>query len=280
MSLLTDWQGRVLAWAADQPSIRAILLVGSLARRDSPSDAFSDLDLVLYTVDPEQYADSAWLSTLGSVLIGVMERWDNGTPEHLVFFADGTKIDFAFPPFSELQDEVARGYLRGVYRRGYQVLLDKDGLAGQLQPCPYHPAPVEPPTQAEFLETVNGFWFWALRTMQAIQRNERWVTYYRDGKLKNYLLRMLEWEARQRGQDTWHGGRFIQHWAGDDTLTALEQAFAHFSADDMRRALEATLVLFERLSAQVADGYHFSYPAQTVANVRQHLHTLTQQNRG
>jgi aminoglycoside 6-adenylyltransferase len=276
MATITEWQERVVTWAAGQPNIRAILLVGSYARRDPPPDEQSDLDLVLYTVDSTPYADDRWLSTLGVVMISVMERWDNGTPEHLVFFADGVKVDFAFPPFSELQDEVARGYVREVYLRGYHVLLDKDGLAAQLLPCPYTPPPVKPPSHADYHEAVIGFWFWALRTAQAINRNERWVAYYRDGKLKNYLLQMLEWHAQLRGQDTWHGGRFIQRWIDENTLTSLKHTFARFSVPDMWQALKHTLDLFATVSAEVGSEHAFVYPVDIIGDVGQRISELRQ----
>ena len=271
MSAITDWQERVTTWAAGQPNIRAILLVGSYARREPPPDEQSDLDLVLYTVDSTPYANDHWLSGLGEVMISIIERWDNGTLEHLCFFADGVKVDFAFPPFSELQDEVARGYLREVYLRGYRVLLDKDGLAAQLLPCPFTTLPVAPPTHDSFYETVNGFCFWALRTAQAIKRNERWVAYYRDGKLKNYLIQMLEWHAQRRGQDTWHGGRFIQRWADNSVITELDHAFAHFSVPDMWKALQHTLALFARVSSEVASDYAHLYPKDMIGDIGERI---------
>ena len=40
-------ENRVIAWAESQPDIRAIIVVGSRARRDSPADEWSDLDLVI-----------------------------------------------------------------------------------------------------------------------------------------------------------------------------------------------------------------------------------------
>ena len=48
-------ENRVVTWAESQPSIRAILVVGSRARRDFPADEWSDLDLMIFATDFEGY---------------------------------------------------------------------------------------------------------------------------------------------------------------------------------------------------------------------------------
>jgi hypothetical protein len=43
------------AWAQSRDDIRAVILVGSRARSDHPADEWSDLDLMIYSNQPEQY---------------------------------------------------------------------------------------------------------------------------------------------------------------------------------------------------------------------------------
>lgn len=44
-------ENRVGEWAESQSNIRAILVIGSRARRDFPADEWSDLDLAIFAID-------------------------------------------------------------------------------------------------------------------------------------------------------------------------------------------------------------------------------------
>ena len=62
-----DLLDRFLAWARLRPDVRAVIVVGSCARTDHPADAFSDLDLVVVSTDPDRYlSETDWLKALGT----------------------------------------------------------------------------------------------------------------------------------------------------------------------------------------------------------------------
>ncbi|MCI0396144.1 MAG: aminoglycoside 6-adenylyltransferase [Chloroflexi bacterium] len=97
MMSLTQLQTNALAWAGEQPDLRAVVLVGSQAREDQPADAYADVDLVLFVLDPAVYAASAeWLATIGPLWLAVPNRTGRGDPEWLALFAGGYKVDFVF----------------------------------------------------------------------------------------------------------------------------------------------------------------------------------------
>jgi AcrR family transcriptional regulator len=56
---------QIVAWAQSRDEVRGALLVGSVARRESPADAYSDLDVVLLVGDPRRRADRGLI--LGSM---------------------------------------------------------------------------------------------------------------------------------------------------------------------------------------------------------------------
>jgi aminoglycoside 6-adenylyltransferase len=278
---ITTLRVRIVAWATQQPTIRALLLIGSLADRGAASDAQSDLDLVAYALDPEQYAAPDWLAALsgpgvGEPLVGEVGRWPDGSTEHMVVFEAGAKVDLAFRPFATLQHEAQAGLLHPVYQRGYDVLVDKDGLAAQLPASSTEPDPVAPPTAHQYAEVVHTFWLWALRTAQSIWRGELWVAKYRDWKLKQALLTVIEWAAQSRGQDTWHGGRVMRRWTDDATWSALPHTFGGFEAESSWAALAATVALFRRVAGEVAAVYGFSYPTRIDAALTERIHDLHQ----
>lgn len=61
-------QNRIIAWAETQPAIRAVLVVGSRARRDHPGDEWADLDTMVFANDFQPYLSQMdWLSAIGNV---------------------------------------------------------------------------------------------------------------------------------------------------------------------------------------------------------------------
>lgn len=56
----------VTAWGRERSDVRAVLLVGSQARANTPADDWSDTDLVLVIGDPAPYLASAeWVGGSG-----------------------------------------------------------------------------------------------------------------------------------------------------------------------------------------------------------------------
>jgi hypothetical protein len=257
------WNHHIVQWATARRDIRVVVAIGSRARRAPPADEVSDLDLMLYVDDLQSCTTSDWLPELGAVLVSVYERWPRGIPEYLVFFDDTTKVDFAFLPIAELQAAVDTATLPDGFQRGYAVLLDKIGLTARLPALPATPTQFTAPDSAEFLRIVNSFWFWALRTAQAIWRGEVWVAMTRYRKLQDHLLQMIEWHAHVIGGetvDTWHGGRFITKWAAPEIVARLNETGFTMDTAGAWCSLGQMTGLFGDVSEQCAAQLGLPYP--------------------
>lgn len=254
---------RVVAWAEARPDVRAILVVGSWARRKHPADLWSDLDLMVFTTDVEQYRSSEdWMRGMAGIWVSVPFQRADGYPEQLVLFEGGDKVDFAFFPLGELQRWVETQTLPEVCQRGYYVLLDKEELAAQLLPSPFAPPPYEKPSQDGFWLTVTEFWHDALQVAQHIRRRELWPVKGADYAMKENLLKMMEWhgQATHAGdRDTWHDRRFLSERADPQMLKELDNTFGRFNVADSWRALLATMALFRRLARETAARLGYGY---------------------
>lgn len=263
---MKDWRERIAAWAQTQPAIRAIVVVGSSVRRDHPADEWADLDLQVFATAFDPYlSDSGWLDALGTVWVCIPFQTGDGEPERLAVFEGGDKVDFHWFSTAELARMVQAQTLDSVYRRGYEVLVDKDGQAGRLPPPPYIPLPGEKPAAADFELTVNLFWYDVLQAAKAIRRRDLWPAKGIDGHQKAGLLCMIEWHARAAhgwDYDTWHAGKFLREWTDLQTREALPGIFGHWDAPDSWRALWATVDLFRRLATETADRLGYAYPAR------------------
>lgn len=273
---------RLVAWVETQSNLRAILVVGSQARRDHPADEWSDLDLMVFAGDFSRYLTQAdWLDDLGLVWVCLRQQIDTGDPELLVLFEGGYKVDFVFYPLTELQWLAQVETLPDVYRRGYEVLVDKDGLAARLPMCPFEPEPIEPPDEATFLAVVNAFWYGAVYVTKQIRRRQLWLVKYRDWTMKTHLLRVMEWHARVVNgwaYDTWHDGKFVAEWTDAQTWAVLKHTFGHFDGGDSWRALLATMDLFRRLATETAAHLGYPYPVLLDERVTQFIGQLRQED--
>lgn len=273
---------RLVAWITTQPKFRAVLMVGSQARRDHPADAWSDLDLMLFATDFREYLTrTEWLDDLGQVWVCVPQQTGDGDPELLVLFEGGYKVDFVFYPLSELQQLVQAETLPDVYRRGYEVLVDKDGLTAGLPACPFEPDPIVPPRAETFLATLNAFWYGAVYVAKQIRRRQLWLVKYRDWTMKTHLLRVMEWHARAVNgwaYDTWHDGKFVAEWTDPQTWAALDHVFGHFDAADSWQALLATMDLFRRLAEETAKHLGYPYPVLLDERVTQFVNQLQRED--
>ena len=243
---MKSFEPRVISWAEARPDIRAILVVGSHARRDHPADEWSDLDLVIFTADLDKYReDLGDIAEIGVPWVSVPNPHDNNFIEYLVLFDGGQKVDFGFFAISTLKDLAQAPELPTVYERGYYIMIDKDGLAATMPPSSFDAPKGKLPTPEAFKNTVNAFWYTALKIAKRDRRRELWVVKIYDNIMKGHLLQMLEWHARARrgiAFDKWHDGRFMSEWVDEQTSTALFAVFGHFDAADSWRALLATMI--------------------------------------
>lgn len=267
---------RIANWARQTDDIRALVVTGSLARRDNTTDQFSDLDLQVITQDLRTYtANDNWLNSLGDVWIRLPLNRD--VPYKLVWFRDGIKVDFQFLDIGDFHTVVSKSQLPDEYLRGYHVILDKDALFRDLSPSPrVFPQP-PPPTAAALEEAINEFWFEAIHVAQFIRRREFWVVKHRDWIMKGNLLRVLEWHAqftKKEPANTWLHGRRIHSWANDDTIRALKSIWGGWDAPSHWQALLIQLALFRRLTLELAQALGYDYDDKTHQDIKTYIRQL------
>jgi aminoglycoside 6-adenylyltransferase len=265
----------VAAWGHQRHDVHAALLVGSHARVEAPADQWSDIDIVLMVDDPAPYAANPdWLGVFGQPLLTFVEPTAVGSfVERRVLFHAGQEVDFALLPLSDAEHLAQQSEIAAVLGRGFRVLVDKLGLAPALRRGASAPLPPSLPTAAAFVQLTHDFWYHALWAAKKLRRGEVWIAKQScDYYLKALLVRLLAWHAQAADHqlDTWHGGRFLEHWADRHALEDLRHAYARYDADDIVRALWATVDLFERLERECAQriGLIQSVPHQ---HIRQRL---------
>jgi aminoglycoside 6-adenylyltransferase len=263
---------RFVAWAQERPDIRLAMVLGSRARTETPADEWSDLDMVLMVTDPGLYLNSTdWLKNLGDFQITFLEPTATGDGmERRVLFNGGLDADFAIVSCRQTEQEIQRSSpseIMQIFGRGIRVLIDKDGRIPPLPPSFEKPGESNLPTQSEFAEIASDFWYHTVWTAKKLRRGEFWTAMMCcDFYMKRLLLRVVEYHAQVLNgghYDTWFNGRFLERWADPRVLEGLRHTFAHYSEEDIRRALLATMDLFRWVTKEIAERLNYPYPVQS-----------------
>ncbi len=245
----------VTDWAREREDVWALLLVGSHARREVPADRWSDLDLIFIIEDPKPYHDDAsWVEEFGVPLVTFLEPKPDGHSDRRVIYETGEEVDFVLFPGAVLERFGASESVAALLARGYRLLIDRAGIADALERSAARPRP-SGPSQHDFDELANDFWYHALWTAKKLRRGEVFTALeYLDGHMKTRLVTLLGWHARSLDPsvDTWHAGRFVERWADPGALAALEKAYAHYDVRDVARALWETIDLWQGLEEETA----------------------------
>jgi aminoglycoside 6-adenylyltransferase len=255
----------VITWAGIQEDIRLMAVIGSRSRKDVPADKWSDWDLMLVTTHPERYIkDGEWLNGIHKFHLTFLEQTPiGGLVERRVLFDGGHDVDFIPVPYQLIRDGIPPG-AENVLRKGYMVLIDKDGLASKLPHDFKDFKNYSKPSEREFLQLLNDFLYHVLWTAKKLCRGEVWTAKMCcDGSMKWQLLKLIEWhEQLINNVDTWHSGRLIERWVSPHILEDLRNTFSRYDPKEQWDALYTTLRVFRSLGCVLAEKFDYEYPFQ------------------
>jgi aminoglycoside 6-adenylyltransferase len=191
---------KMVTWGTARDDLRAIIVVGSRAREDHPADEWSDLDVIVMTRRPKLYfAGSDWIAEIETPWLALRAPTVIGGQEIFhVTFEGGTKLDlvvipslaFSFaaraletlrrhPSMQTLLPKTLRARLSELshlLNRGFRFVLDKDRIAGRLEPGGLAESSPSPPSEEEFLDLVKRFLNEQVSFALKMRRGEFFVT--------------------------------------------------------------------------------------------------------
>lgn len=260
----------IIMWAKKQEQVRALVLEGSLAKQQGV-DELSDLDINVWFSGELLFGRKVeWLKEIGDVLIETPLHMDSPAGEvatQLVIFQSGIKVDFSFWPITFLENPFP-------YYEKMEILIDKDAHTEQIKRCVHEQSKL-PMTKLTFDKIVNEFWFELHYVAKFLKREEIWfVQSIQAGIRENYLLPLLEEQARIAGRNTSFSGRNIELWLNSVHLERLPSIFADYSLETNWQAMWEEIALFEDISQFISTYYQFELPTAMIEGMKNLLRKI------
>lgn len=259
---------RFTIWVNQNDDIRIAVIVGSRARINEPADEWADLDLTIFSRNPEKYISShEWIKNMGEYWITFTEDDALGfTKERRVLYEGGLDVDYVFYPSTESKNIFNYPEVRSVVQRGIRVLIDKDNEYGNIDIYNVKNLSLDKlnVSEDEIINLINDFWFHAVRAAKKILRGEIFIAKSNvDNYMKQNLLNLIEIHSKAKNganYDTWHNGRYIEKWADPRIIEGLKTTYSYYDKKDIEHALFETMNLFRWISKEVCKYLNIKYP--------------------
>ena len=267
-----DVISKLVQWAEQRESIRAMLLTSTRAVPTASVDVFSDYDVVLVVKNIRPFfEDRSWLADFGEVLVvywdPIYTDPDYGIEKtaNVTQYVDGLKIDFTLWPVELMRKILLAPALTAELDAGYRVLLDKDHLTEGM-PLPTYRAYIPtPPTIEIYQKTIEDFFSDAPYVAKCLLRDELLpVKWCLDYDMKHIFLRlMLEWRMElDHGWSIPTGalGKGLKKRLPPEIWSELEGTYAGADIADNWEALFRTMALFRQVAIEVGKALGYAYP--------------------
>ena len=257
-------QNQILDLASNDTRIRAVLLNGSRANPNVKPDVYQDFDLVFVVEDlPSFLDDRSWFLALGTPIL--QQRPDemelgsdpNNPPVSfgfLTYFEEGYRIDLSLFPKEKLHQAYQADSLTVVW-------LDKDKLFTAIAAASDQDYLVQRPTQRQFSEVSNEFWWCIVNVAKGLTRGE--ITYAKDMMetvVRPVFMEMIAWNiGLQTNFEVALGkaGKFMNRYLTTEEYHTLLQTYSDSDVANNWKALFTMMQFFLTQQQKLADGLQY-----------------------
>lgn len=268
----------ILATAQEDGRIRAVMLNGSRANPNAPQDFFQDFDIIYFVTDPAPFTRNLeWIRRFGELMIlQLPDDMADPPPDnqvsyaYLMQFADGNRIDLTIFPLDKLDHLEPESQTI--------ILLDKDGVLPQYPPPSDRDYLPQPPTQKQFDDCCNEFWWVNPYVAKGLWRRE--IPYAKamlDEYVREQLMKMLKWYVGVQtkfAKSTGKSGKYLQQYLEPELWELLLLTYSDAEVEHTWQALFAMGQLFRRTACYVAQHFGYTYPQPDDERVTAHLHHI------
>lgn len=261
----------ILDVANKDERIRGVVLNGSRANPDAKKDIFQDYDIVYVVNDIESLAnDDKWLKQYGDVLIMQKpDEMDGNWPKsktrfaYLMQFTDGNRLDLTLIPQNKFRESPKDSHSI--------LLLDKDNLIETIAEPNEKSYLPQPPTQKEFFNCCNEFFWCSLSVAKGIARKElTYAKYMSEQVVKDELIKLLTWYAGIKTnfqKPIGKYGRYLEKYLEPEVWKDLRNTYVDADYDHMWLSLFEMCSLFNKIALFVAKHFNYLYSDQQYQDI-------------
>ncbi|MFX1437675.1 MAG: aminoglycoside 6-adenylyltransferase [Promethearchaeota archaeon] len=305
--LYKDLEEKFFIWANQNNNIRGAVVCGSRGQVDPPADEWADLDIVIYTTNPDSLTDnSEWLINFGEPVLSYIYQIPGLSKTHRVLFKRGLEVDFAVSlydkeEYNELLDHHSE-FVDWVdlFGFGWRIILDKDEVLDQIftllskrersKPAYLYNAKViymdqSMPSENEFLQRTTELLHYFYMVAKLIRRGELWKAKRACSDFKGYdLYEYFTWhtyayqglkcDLEEDLLRNIYRKRFFEKWVDQRILNELKNIYSSYEEDEIWQELLKILELFDWVVSEIADKIGYSYPEEMFHNIKQLLQDL------
>jgi aminoglycoside 6-adenylyltransferase len=276
---------KIINWAENESEIRTLILEGSRAS-NAPTDELSDYDLNVFVVNPDKYTSSgnSWINNFDQVLVYQKEKFfykNIEIPTRLVLYKNNPRVDFSFWPINVLYEIIENRILPESYRNGYEVLLDKDKVTGNIILPNHDGFIITQPTEDELLTTLYNFWFEACSVAKYLKRDRLWFAkILENGPIKGFMLQIILWN--ESSKDDWNNnkihsqGKNLETQVDIDIKKSFKKCFSKYDKSDTWDSLFGMIELFKRLAYELTVTMNVKYPKDSISEIEKYIRQLNE----
>jgi len=271
----------IIDFARSDERIRAVLLNGSRANSKISPDEYQDYDIVYVVDNIESFiSDKGWTNVFGDKLIWQLPDEmvvGNEEPDRasqfslLMIFTDANRIDLTLLSKTGIDINNKPDSLTIVW-------LDKDDMFSNIDLPNDSDHLVKQPTEKEFLDTCNEFWWVCTYVAKGLVRNE--LTYSKamlETVVRPMFMNVVAWYI---GVETdfsvsaGKAGRFMKSLLPAGLYDDILRTYSDHIVENNWKALFLMMDIFGKLSRYVSGKLKFKYVASEEENVIAYLDQL------
>ena len=249
--MLNNIETKILDFANSDSRIRAVILNGSRANPNVTKDEFQDYDLMLIVDDFDSFIQNRdWILSFGKPILqqipdemnlGNENKEEKYSFTFLTYFEDGNRLDISFFPKEKFENHFKSDSLSVIW-------MDKDNLFENLEESSDKDYHITKPTQQEFSEVCNEFWWCVTNVAKGLKRNE--ILYTKDmmeNVVRPMFLKMIEWKIgflHDYKISMGKSGKFITKFVDADFYNSILETYSDSNTENNWKALFQMLNIF------------------------------------
>lgn len=255
----------IMNTAKEDERIRAVIMNGSRVNPNVKKDCFQDFDIIYAVKDIRSFTSNHnWIHRFGEIMIVQMPEEmslipadEDGKFPYLMQFMDGNRIDLTLVPVELIKKFVGQDSLS-------KLLLDKDNCLEEFPPASDKDYLIKKPTEKEFLDCCNEFWWCSTNVAKGLWREElSYVKGMLDGPVRDMLIVMLEWHIGMKTDFIVNAGKFGKHfekYIEKDMWVQFKRTFSNAEYENIWESFFVMGNLFREVANEIANAYGYPYP--------------------